>query len=73
LRESPKRFAKDRMRLHELSRLSETVNHFFHTKKRGEEKENNIKITKREKNVMNIAPFFITFPLLHTKPAFTSF
>jgi len=46
LRESPKRFAKDRMRLHELPRFSERDYQFvFFTQK----------IMKRGKNLMSIA------------------
>ena len=60
LREFPKRFAKDRMRLHELSRLLERDRQyvFLDTHKK-------IKIAKRGKNVMSIAQFFMIQNLLH--------
>ena len=55
LRESPKRFAKDRMRSHELSRLSKRDNQFvfFDTQKKGKKNQ----IHKKGKNVMTIAQF----------------
>jgi len=46
------------MRLHELSRFLERDSQsvfFSHKKKEGKKKENKIKITKRGKNVKNIA------------------
>ena len=52
LREFPKRFAKDRMRLHKLSRLLERDSQsvFFHTKqKKGRKKKNKLRSPKEER------------------------
>ena len=61
LRKSLKKFAKDRMRSHELSCLSDKDNQSLFSIKRKKQRESNQnKITKIGKNVMNIVLFSIT-------------